>query len=307
MAARDTLERVVRAGFSLLTTTRVRRAGQALLVVGLIFLALRLRATWHGGRIAPDRVFWPAAVGAFAAAVLTVIAAGLAWLNLLRLLGAPGGRSVVPVYLVAQFAKYVPGGVWQFAGRAALARDVGIPARTTTVSMTVELVSALAAALVLALLALGAGGVAAACAVVVLVAVAARHSWPRLRRLPRAAVGGLFLYLPSVALSGVALWLVSRAILPRTGGSVVFYVGAWAASWAVGLVAIFAPGGIGVREAVVVALLRRHVGTADATVVAAASRLVVTAGDAAAAAIGAALRRRRRLLHVAAAVGAGDA
>ena len=44
-------------------------------------------------------------------------------------------------------------------------------------------------------------------------------------------------------------------------------------------VAIYAPGGIGVREAVLVGLLRGKIGSGDALLIAAASRAVLTLVD----------------------------
>ena len=300
MAARDTLERALRRAFSLLNEPRARRLAQVLLALGLVFLALRVRSAWHGSHIALGSVSWPPAVGALMAAALAVVAAACAWLGVLRLLGAPATRRCVPVYLLAQFAKYVPGGVWQYAGRTALARDVGIPARTTGLSITVEIASALTASLTLSLLLFGVVGVTAA---LILLAVAAALSRVRRGRTRRSVTAGVLLYLPSVVLCGASLWLVARALLPDAGAGVLFYVGAWSAAWAAGLVVVFAPGGIGVREAVIVALLRPHLGTADAAVVAAASRLVVTLADAAAAALGASLHRRRPRVRTTPAVG----
>jgi uncharacterized membrane protein YbhN (UPF0104 family) len=72
------------------------------------------------------------------------------------------------------------------------------------------------------------------------------------------------------------------------------YVGAFAIAWIVGFVAIYAPGGIGVREAVLVALLRGRLGSADALVLAVTSRLVLAVVDVVAAAAGAVILRTRQ-------------
>jgi hypothetical protein len=72
-----------------------------------------------------------------------------------------------------------------------------------------------------------------------------------------------------------------------------FYAGAFAIASLVGLVAFFAPVGLGIREAVIVALLRSRLGTSDALLLAAVSRGVLTVVDLGTAAAGAAVLRRR--------------
>jgi uncharacterized membrane protein YbhN (UPF0104 family) len=77
-------------------------------------------------------------------------------------------------------------------------------------------------------------------------------------------------------------------------------MGAFAVAWLAGLLAVYAPGGLGVREAVLVALLSSRIGAADALVVAAASRLILIFVDVVLAGIAtAALRRGRPPLDVA--------
>ena len=48
-------------------------------------------------------------------------------LSILRRLGASARLSLVAVFLQAQLGKYVPGAIWQYAGRGALAKMHGVP------------------------------------------------------------------------------------------------------------------------------------------------------------------------------------
>jgi uncharacterized membrane protein YbhN (UPF0104 family) len=75
---------------------------------------------------------------------------------------------------------------------------------------------------------------------------------------------------------GAAFWLLARALTPEAGLTLAAAVGVFAGGYLVGLVALFAPGGLGVREAVLVALLAPLVGTSAAVVLAVASRLLLT-------------------------------
>jgi uncharacterized membrane protein YbhN (UPF0104 family) len=93
-------------------------------------------------------------------------------------------------------------------------------------------------------------------------------------------------------LTGISFWLIGRALFAAPLRDLAIYIGAFAAAWAVGVIAIYAPGGLGVREAVLVAILRGKVGSADALVLAAASRVVLALVDVVLAGSGALLLRR---------------
>jgi len=101
---------------------RVVVAGRVLLLAGLLFLAVRLRSIWHDSRVDLGGVGWAALVGAFLASAAGVAASGVAWLAILRGLGVRTRLRWAGVMFQAQLAKYIPGTVWQYAGRAALAR-----------------------------------------------------------------------------------------------------------------------------------------------------------------------------------------
>jgi glycosyltransferase 2 family protein len=110
----------------------------------------------------------------------------------------------------------------------------------------------------------------------------------------RATFLATFLYLPVWLVLGGSFWLSARGLLDVPEYDAAFYVGAFAIAWLAGLVAVYAPGGLGVREAVLVALLSSRIGAANALVLAAASRLIFILADVVlAGAATAALRRGR--------------
>ena len=78
---------------------------------------------------------------------------------------------------------------------------------------------------------------------------------------------------------GLAFRLFVIGLLGRAPGSLALYTAIFAGSYLAGFVALFAPGGIGVREAVIAALLNSRLGPADAIVLAATSRVVLSAID----------------------------
>jgi glycosyltransferase 2 family protein len=269
---------------------RLLVAARLLLLAALVFVAVRLRSLWHSSHVELAGAGWAALAGAFLLSAAGVAASGFAWLAILRRLGVATRPSWAGAFFQGQLAKYIPGTVWQYAGRAALARSCGIPLRPVAVSLPVELGASLAAAGVLATLLLGAWGIALAGVLLAVGAAVARRDGVPVSVRVAAAVVPLYALLSLV--TGTGFWLTARSLLGVPFGDVLVYVGAFWAAWAVGLVAIFAPGGIGVREAMLLAILRGRLGSADALVLAAVSRGVLTAVDFSAAGAGVLLLRR---------------
>jgi uncharacterized membrane protein YbhN (UPF0104 family) len=111
----------------------------------------------------------------------------------------------------------------------------------------------------------------------------------------RSGPAAIVLYLVVWAMYGVAFWSTGRALFAIPASDIPRYIGVFALAWLVGLLAFFAPGGIGIREAVIAALLAGRLGQADAIVLAATSRIVLSAIDvvAGAASFGLPALRRR--------------
>jgi hypothetical protein len=272
-------ERVLGIGATLAdraTTRRARVLAQILLVAALVFVALRARSLWHGSHIEWGHVDWVALAGALVLAAAGTAAGALIWLAILRGLGVRTERRWVWLFFQTQLGKYIPGSVWQYAGRTAVARTYGLPVRTVARSLPIEFVAAAIAAGATGAFLLGWWGAAVIAAAAIVLLVVERPARVRAVAYP-TTIRATLLYVP-----------------------VAFYMGAFAIAWLAGLVAIYAPGGIGVREAVLVAFLGGRIGAADALVVAAASRLILIVVDVLLAGIAtAALRRGRPRLDAA--------
>ena len=302
------LERLVGIGAAATASRRIRIAAQLVLAGGLIFVALRLRSIWHDSRLDLDRIDWPLLAVAAALTAGSTAGTGFVWLAILRWLRVDVRSWHVGIFLQAQLGKYIPGSIWQYAGRVTLARAYGLPWRAVAVSLPIELAASALAGAAGSLLLLGGWGAAGALLVLLaLSSVGVPPVEPRARRFLRRAVRGRDLdgavaagaravgpYAAILAVYGFGFWLTAKALFDVPATDVPRYVGAFVAAWLAGLVAIYAPGGIGVREAVLVAALRGKLGSPDALVVAAASRVLLTFVDVAAAGAGFVLTRRAR-------------
>lgn len=295
--------------------TLVRIAGIAISLACLAYVCVRAAQVWDqaGPTLLEPETF--ARLGfALAPMTLAYVAAALAWVALLRSFGVHAAPlSTSGAYLAAQVGKYLPGNVGHYVGRVVLGTRVGLPASTVTLAMTVEfgLLIAIAALLGLPMLRftlarLGAAWhappstqllVVAACVAVMVVAVlviarwrpALVHSmkqWAMQLRAPvnsASAVGRLGL---SLCLSVAVFGLSSGALLllgePQPGFSFEMLrrvVGLYSVAWIVGALTPGAPGGIGVREAILIEGLTPLWGAGEAVAGALAFRVVTVATD----------------------------
>jgi len=276
---------------------RLRRAasspaakiGGGLLGLAVIALLLqRLRTLWHEHPVPLDQASRPLLLLALVASFAAMTAYAMVWGPALR---AAGGRPVsgmIAIFYAGGLGKYLPGGAWQYVGRAGLLVRRGVLVGPASGSLVLEAFASAAAAALLAPVAAGARGlIAAAAAVVVVLVLAKVGALARLiRRVPGFGAmeldrlpGLVARYFAVWLLFGVAFWLTARALFDVPADQVLKYAGVFAAAWVAGFVVVIAPGGLGVREAVIVALLQGSLGEAEAIVLATASRIAFTLVD----------------------------
>jgi uncharacterized membrane protein YbhN (UPF0104 family) len=274
----------------------------------IVFVLLVIGFAWWGfaGRWA-EIGHAAAATGAVRLCVAVVCAAGglaltgVLWRSLLARLGSPVPlRDAGAVFFVGQLGKYVPGSVWSFAVQAQLGRRHGVPARSSVTASALFLILHTFSGLVLGGL-LVAGGVVSTDLDLVwwlLLAVggAVAMTPPVLRVLGRRLSGvdvaapdllrSLALMTVVWACYGASLWV----LLPTT--DLLAAVAAFALAHAAGVLLVFAPAGLGAREAVLIALLAPAVGVPTAAAAALLARVAHSIGDFAIAAGAAAWSRR---------------
>jgi uncharacterized membrane protein YbhN (UPF0104 family) len=258
---------------------------------------------WNGVTVA-------IAVASVLAGVLVVVLIGLMWTLLLRDQGVTlPFLKALQIVAVSQIGKYLPGNVGQFAGRAVLAQQVGIPLGVSASTMLIETAWTLA---------IGAGFAVAALALFVDAATASALPsvgllelglltsgllvlpWLGIsmvnRFLPGLSrkVGGGKLVTPprlrtALAVSGLmvlcffvlgaVVTMHARGLFGVTDASWVTVTVLFTAAWLVGYVVPGAPGGMGVREAMMVLVLTPALGAGPAIGLGVTVRLATLAGD----------------------------
>jgi glycosyltransferase 2 family protein len=286
----------------------LRRIGILLTVAGLAFLIVF--AVRHAADLPPIR--WNAlTISAFLAAlglyVLTLLSSAVAWHLLLLSLGERSRlNAAVPVFLVSQAAKYLPGNVGQYVGRIGLGRSAGLTAGGLVLSLILEAAGAVLAGTALATAALPSAGVPApwrfaatalgAGAVVALASLASgRLGLPPVAPGRRIAawLAGTGLYGLNFVLFAMAAALLVRGPLASSAVPLAQLAAVFAAAWVAGFVTPGAPAGLGVREAVLVGGLQPLCGPGVALGLPIVFRLLTTLGDGLGFAAGMLLRPRR--------------
>lgn len=269
----------------------------------ILFAARHVAANW--GEIERTNLAWsvrPGYLVVSAAAVWTMYALLIwAWRVMLHGWGQRlDGWSAARIWTVSSLGKYIPGKVWAIAGMALMSQRAGVAPWAATGS-----------AIILQALAVGTGA-----AVVGIAGTAALEAqWPGARiglvALALLSAGGTALLLWPSAMTallrltrgrrtatstpgsaavavgiaanviawlgyGTALWLLARGLLPTAPLTLPVATGAFAGSYLAGLLVLVAPGGLGVRESVLIVMLEPPLGIAAATALAVASRLLLT-------------------------------
>lgn len=282
-------------------------------VATLVFLGVQI----HDGLAElPPLRFDAAAVGAFAFACFANLANVVLYALVWKLLLEAGQTHVslrTAFFIMARtgIARYIPGNVFQYLGRAALARLQGVPTEPILISFGVETVLAVVAALLVAAvglvvtafrtpdtlsglleyvpaswlswgLALAAAVLFVALAATVLPAGRRVLRWAHTRRSylsPRRSAIILPLIVLDFVVAGICLKLLLATFWNRGDAvGVVELTWGFALAWTFGKLP-GAPGGLGIREFILYVLFKGEIGSALAAGLFLLLRLATIVGD----------------------------
>lgn len=285
-----------------------RRCLTSALFVAAVIFVMSLAWTYRHALIellAKSNLYW------VAIALLFLVTANAGMATLFALLvqrdnGDKHLRLVAAIFLLSQIAKYVPGRVWTVLLQATLVGDRARLGRLVTANLEVALFTMTASLGVgIAALAFVVAGAWASWVVFILlslgsvlllrldftvrVVVTVLRIWRKWRGLPdtvsepvscpsyKTMLGWSGLFIASYTSGWLLLLTLGLGHNFRTG---ILMLGAIAAAWALGTLSML-PGGIGVREAVFVALgVLAGVNATDYAAVAVATRIVLIILDA---------------------------
>jgi uncharacterized membrane protein YbhN (UPF0104 family) len=260
----------------------------------------------------------PVVVAAFVAGLCGLICSLMVWRSLLADLGSKLALGEAwRNFCIGQLAKYVPGSVWPMVAQTELGADRGVPRGRSAVSVLLGYAVMTCTGGMVAAVTLPFAGASSferyfwvllavpVVAIVLSPPVLNRVFSALLRFLRRSplqqglSVGGLSRTmgwaLGGWAFNGLMTYILLRQLSGDSRGTLLVSVGGYALAWVVGFVAIFAPAGAGVREAVMVAVLSTHTTGAIALTVALMTRALGVLSDGVAGLAAAGLIGRHRL------------
>ncbi|HEU5262239.1 MAG TPA: lysylphosphatidylglycerol synthase domain-containing protein [Gemmatimonadales bacterium] len=203
------------------------------------------------------------------------------------------------IWLLVNLGRYVPGKVWSVAGLIVLAQRAGVDAWAAAASaFAVQAVGlGTAVAVVAAATPAAESPLRLTAAASIAVTTIAFLAWERGARwlaglagrgegfkpLPLTAVAeSAALTLASWMTYGLAFWLLARGLGLPGSMPLPTAAGVFALGYILGLLALFVPGGVGVREIVFIGLLAPALGSGGAVALSVASRVLLTLCEAAA-------------------------
>lgn len=276
-------------------------AFKILLAAAIVWFAGRaLIAQWESVRetaadLAPNWVL------ILASSVIVLATFGVlaeAWRLIVLAWGRPlRYRSAVRIWCISSLGRYVPGKVWQLGTMAMLSQREGVSGMAAASSaLIITVINTLVgfgvvAAFGLQLLEFRALGLAALGVLAAAVLFAPRLlPWASTRagqligrdvtvpRLPHRTLWfGIGVSATAWVAYGIAFYLFARGLLGDVTGGLLAYIAIYTFSYLLGFLALFAPGGIVVREvAMVAALVNVGMPEGSAIVLAVVSRLWLT-------------------------------
>jgi hypothetical protein len=219
-----------------------------------------------------------------------------------RVIVAAGERlsigDAARIWFISNLGKYVPGKIWSIAAMTVMAKEQNVsPLTAAGSSVLMQLVSiatGIGVVLVTGAQAVDHRTIAVVAGVLIVAGLAATPALlPVAGRLvssmtgrdislPRIPASTVWMAAASSTISwiayGIAFQFFVKGVLGSASGATTSYIAVYAASYIIGFLALFAPGGAVVREsAMVTGMLRLALsGRADALAIAVASRLWLT-------------------------------
>lgn len=283
----------------------------AVVVVCIVFF---VHVILNNFRALPSLRYDSALAAAFFLSVglVLVVYAIQVWTTYLLLCGlgeAPRLQSVLPTMLLSQFAKYLPGNISHFVGRVAIGKKYGYDAKHLLFTIGYEIGWAIVVSASVALFSFLYAGheffgnlpripsywfIGLLIAVVLVIPPFATHvlnHWrhpiverlfgSRSVKLPTLSIttACMLLYVLIFFINGLGLAILGEGLLGRGLENLILLIGLFSIAWLAGFVVPGAPGGLGVREAILVAGLSPLYGEPAAVALAIGSRLAFILGD----------------------------
>lgn len=245
-----------------------------------------------------------ALIASLFASIAAVFLGTLGWWFTLKSFGhRPTWLESARVHLLANLAKYVPGYAWQLVGKAYLSKNLNLSPKQSGLAMLTEFAQLISLGLVISFVLLpqdlitrwlgasifankvilGAGIVILATALLPLLSRLLKNSPRYLSNLqiqPTLLASASLAILVGWLALGLSFWLLGLSLMPVDLNDLPFFIFTLTAAFIIGLMIVFVPGSIGVRESlIVVILITRFPNASQAVLIGILSRVIITIGE----------------------------
>jgi uncharacterized membrane protein YbhN (UPF0104 family) len=280
-----------------------------IILIIFYFLIKSLVVNWNQVKDYHWELNWGWVILSFLIQGLTFVILVEAWRKLLTNFGHTlSFQKIFKAWFVSNLGKYLPGKIWQILGAVYLLEKEGVPKRKTMAVAIMAQAFSIFSGIFLSLIFLGydfyekylaQSKVLLGVIVIFMVGMLALILYPKflekvLNGLLRLAKKEpieiklkakdmllyLWLYGVSWMIFGLGFMVLIKAMTPVSFNQYFGLSGAFAFSYILGLLALFAPGGIGVREGILVILLSNFFPTPVATLISFSSRIWITLAEA---------------------------
>ena len=266
--------------------TAIRYLGSLFSLACVIFIFIRLKGYWDKIQITQlnEKLLYAIVILSLAYGMANVLLA-LSWNYLLRAFKVTSElKTSIKIYGISQLGKYIPGNIFQFAGKQALAMKNGLPTKNTLKANAAELVILLISGILLSLIIplVMSTHISVNLILLLWLVTIATFLWLTHKYfndlLVKAFLSQLTFLVLSASFFSLLLYFVIQPV-DLTLRIILFTATAYNLSWLVGLVTPGAPAGIGVREFVVLFFLSPVYPESQLLLIVLLGRVVTTLGD----------------------------
>jgi hypothetical protein len=230
----------------------------------VLFIGLYLYATWGQIRFAPSSFHWKMLAFSWILLASGFCINGLVWKILLSANEKKAGYfDSVYMVSISMLMRYIPGKIWQLAGRYSMASGKGFGRDTIVTALVEEATADICGGIIIAYAAFGRQmgwyGLLFLCATAVVAAMLSLKSIRDRFHFPAVRIGRIgcatVLFTINWIVYGAAFYCTIRSLYALDLSHVLLCAGSMAAGWVGGTLSFIIPNGLGVREGIAAVLL----------------------------------------------------
>jgi hypothetical protein len=276
-----------------------------IMIVSLIlfFLIKTLINSWDQVSMYSFKINYTLLILAIITICISYISAAIGWIYTIKKLKQDLSiKKGLSIFFKAQISRYIPGTIWSYIGRVYLSKKENIPKTITSISLVLEAIFLLSTSAIISFLALFSYlksneisnyplyFIIAAIPLILLHPTILNFLINKLLKLLKKQETNIkiryldllkifSIYILRGILLGMGFVIFTNSIYPINIANWPLLFGASLLSWVIGYLFVIAPGGMGVKEAVIAFLLKPIMPIGISIIIALGSRILLILGE----------------------------